>query len=367
MSISRREFLKLAGLTLGAAVLRPDRIARALPDVPQGTRLGRINQAGKVVEMRSQPHWAGSRVRTLYEDELVVWQREVVGPAEGRFNQRWVETPEGYLYASFVQPVENRPNSPLSAIPAGQSGFWAEVTVPYVDLLLDNPPARSPWVRAVLESGGIPRLYYTQVVWIDQIKSADNGVILYRFNEDLGHGFGYGDIFWAEGAAFRPLEAAELTPLSPGVDPAEKKIVVSLYYQTLSCFEGNREVFFCRVSTGAKWDAFGNPVDSWSTPPGENITSRKDISVHMAGGTLEGGYDTPAVSWTTFFATGGIAIHAAFWHNDFGTQRSHGCVNCRPEDAKWIFRWSLPSVDLAQGMVESPYPPGGTHVFVREQ
>ena len=64
----------------------------------------------------------------------------------------------------------------------------------------------------------------------------------------------------------------------------------------------------------------------------------------MAGGTNAAGYDLPGISWTSLFVGDGVAIHSTFWHNDYGTPRSHGCINCRPEDAKWIFRWTEPPV-----------------------
>ncbi len=50
----------------------------------------------------------------------------------------------------------------------------------------------------------------------------------------------------------------------------------------------------------------------------------------------------------TFNQPAGAAIHGAFWHNDFGVQRSHGCVNVSPEDAKWIYRWTTPFLSLDQ-------------------
>ena len=37
-----------------------------------------------------------------------------------------------------------------------------------------------------------------------------------------------------------------------------------------------------------------------------------------------------------------IAIHAAHWHDDFGTPVSHGCVNLTPDDARWLYEWALP-------------------------
>ncbi len=51
------------------------------------------------------------------------------------------------------------------------------------------------------------------------------------------------------------------------------------------------------------------------------------ISVHMAGGTVDAGWDTPGVPWCVFFSGNGVAIHSTFWHNNFGTARSHGCLN----------------------------------------
>jgi lipoprotein-anchoring transpeptidase ErfK/SrfK len=37
---------------------------------------------------------------------------------------------------------------------------------------------------------------------------------------------------------------------------------------------------------------------------------------------------------------GGYAIHGAYWHNNFGTPMSHGCVNLSLPDARWFFNWA---------------------------
>jgi hypothetical protein len=47
-----------------------------------------------------------------------------------------------------------------------------------------------------------------------------------------------------------------------------------------------------------------------------------------------------------------VAIHSTFWHYNYGTPVSHGCVNCLPEDAKWIFRWTSPAVVYDPGMLD---------------
>lgn len=367
--LSRRDFLKLAGASLGALALRTYNQGLPLLQFPNAERFGRVCIDGRV-DVKAAPSDSAATVSTIYSDAVVEWLREVIGPMQGRINQRWVETPAGYIYAADLQPVRNLPNTPLTAMPEGKIGFWAEVTVPYVDLYLDNPPPRSPWAKDLIETYRLnPRLYYTQVAWIDQIKTDDTGRIYYRFNEDVGYGFGYGDIFFAEGAAFHPLTEEEIAPIHPEVDPNIKKVVVdrTANYQNLSCLEGNTEVYFCRVSTGTVWGASGNAGDKYLTPLGEHTTWRKIISLHMSGGTTGAGYDTPAVSWTTLFSGEGIAVHAAFWHNDFGSPRSHGCVNARPEDAKWIFRWTTPAVSLEQSDIQLQWPNGGTHVIVKER
>ena len=106
------------------------------------------------------------------------------------------------------------------------------------------------------------RLYYGQVVWLDQVGTDTTGKIVYRFNELPGHGYGYGDLFLADAAAFRPLTSDDVSPINPNVDPATKKITVDLTpeHQTLSCFEGKNEVYFCRISSGDDQAQFSTPV-----------------------------------------------------------------------------------------------------------
>jgi lipoprotein-anchoring transpeptidase ErfK/SrfK len=226
--------------------------------------------------------------------------------------------------------------------------MWAEVTVPFVDVILNSKPSSDSWVEARVDQGLPVRLYYGQVFWVDSIKKNDQGQVLYRVNPNYYGGL---DMLWAAAEAFRPVQDEELTPIHP--DAADKRVEVNVTYQTLSCFEGEREVYFCRVSTGAKFNASGEVVDNWATPVGEHQISRKFISLQMSGGTTGAGYDLPGIGWVTIFATGGVALHSTIWHNNFGDAMSHGCVNMLPEDAKWVFRWSLPNVPYDPGMLDS--------------
>ncbi|HEY5902543.1 MAG TPA: twin-arginine translocation signal domain-containing protein, partial [Anaerolineales bacterium] len=219
-TLSRRDFLKLAGLGAGTLAMRgfhrPAQLPMRLPQFPQGERLGRVAVTPNFysTELKPKPSDQATAIRNVAQDEVVVWNREVIGSTMfGGTNRRWVETPEGYLYASHLQPVRNLPNTPINAVPEGKQGFWAEVTVPYVDLQLQAAPI-SPSIKYLLETSQPIRLYYGQVVWLDQVAS-DGSSVFYRFNEAPGHGYGYGDLFMADGAAFRPLTDADVSPIHP--------------------------------------------------------------------------------------------------------------------------------------------------------
>ncbi len=371
--LSRRDFLKLAGLGLGALAFKDVKLFRLeqfsapkqLPEFPASKVIGRVVDNG--INLRSGPsNVSGEILRKLPADTLVEWQREVVGTVTGGFfNQKYVDTGEGYIYGSVVQPTRNLPNPTISEIPAGKSGFWAEVTVPYVDLAHEGNNV-SPWLRDHIEYNFPPRLYYGQVVWMDKIR-AENGFVEYRWNEDAngrGYGYGgsYGEYYWGDGRGFKVLTDADVAMISPDVDPAEKTMLLNLEQQTLACYEGKREVFFCRVSTGKLHDPVtGLRSDTYITPPGTLLTHWKIMSKNMTAGSESSGYSTPAVPWCVYIQ-GGIAIHGAHWHNAFGDPRSHGCVNTLPEDAKWLFRWSHPFVSLDAGEERRSLPDHGTIV-----
>ena len=356
LALSRRDLLKLAALGVGGAALRPWQRLFNLPEFPEAERLGRVCQG--MVHLKTKPDYDSESVGTIYEDTILPWIREVVGRWPWRNNQRWVETPEGYVWSPYLQPVRNQPNKTVDSLPqhGEDTGMWVEVSVPYVDAVIANPPARSRWLQYRLGNGQVPRLYYNQILWVDQIKTNEDGTKWYRINERYGNP---GDIFWAPAEAFRPLTEEELAPINP--DVADKRIVVDVNYgvQALSCYEGNTEVYYCRVSSGKEEGS--TPLSPYATP-GYPIW-RKLFSIHMAGGTNADGWDLPGIGWTSLFVGDGVAIHSTFWHNNFGEPMSHGCVNVSPDDAKWIFRWAHPVVPFDKGDI-TIVGEGSTRVFV---
>ncbi len=368
--MNRRDFLKRSALGLGGLALLHEPVYRARPwfygkdaftsDWQVGEKFGRVCQ-GKV-DIRKKPFSDSESVKSIYDDAVVPWLREVVGEAPGGYgSSRWVETPDGYIYASRLQPVWNKPNKPLAALPVTPTGkgMWVEVSVPYSEIILKRP-ASSMWLKEKIKANLPIRVYHNMILYVDDLEVQPDGTTLYRVNERYGNP---GDLLWVNAEALRPITEEEISPIHP--DAADKHVEVNLTRQSLTCYEGKHEVYFCRVSSGAKFDSEGNAVDVWSTPPGQHPVYRKLVALHMSGPKTG---DWPAVGWTSIFAQGGVSIHSTYWHNYFGVPRSHGCVNCAPDDAKWVWRWLYPSVGGEPGDIDvsGKWPPVGTMVNVSE-
>jgi lipoprotein-anchoring transpeptidase ErfK/SrfK len=336
-AVSRRDFIKLAALGVSGLAMRPwDGLFR-LPDFPEGERLGRVCHGRW--DLKARPDADAATVDVVFDDAVLPWLREVVGNySPWRNNRRWVETPRGYIWSAYFQPVRNQPNIPAAEIPSTSigPGMWVEVTVPYVDVLAVNPPLH-PEFKWRHENGRPLRFYYSQVLWVDQMRTQPDGRLFYRINEKYGN---RGDLFWGDARAFRPLTEEDVAPITPEVE--NKRIEVDITYkrQHMSCYEDDREVYFCRISSG---------VAAGSTPVGNHSIWRKLVSIHMEGGTAQAGWDTGGVGWTNLFTGNGVAIHSTYWHNNYGEPESNGCVNVAPEDARWIWRWTNPSVTYDPG------------------
>lgn len=122
------------------------------------------------------------------------------------------------------------------------------------------------------------------------------------------------------------------------VKPNERWIRVDLSRQTLTAYEGDTAVFTTLVSSG---------IEGHDTPTGTFRLHAKHVTATMADDlAADGPYSIEDVPWTMYFH-GSYALHAAFWHERFGHQRSHGCVNLAPRDARWLFFWTSPDLPSA--------------------
>jgi len=362
-SITRRDFIKTSAAAAGMLLLTPSQRWFIQEEFPEADQIGRVvvgvRRERGIVDIKAKPDYDAATVGTYLEDEVVPCYQEVIGKWPFRNVQRWVETPEGFVWAPNIQPVKNFPNQTMDALPEGREGIWMEVTVPWVNAELANPPYRSSWWKLMESKFFPPRLYYSQIVWVDRVEIRADGSSYYRVNERFGNP---GDILWVPGEALRMLTEEDMAPIHPEAE--EKQIVVdaSMARQTLSCYEGGREVYFCRISSGAV--PAETPLTAYGSD-GFNIY-QKFNSLQMSGGTNEAGWMIPGIGWASFFYPGGIAIHSTFWHNNFGEPTSHGCVNVAPEDAQWIYRWANPVVGYQEGFRDVAGTTVGTKVKVIE-
>jgi hypothetical protein len=120
-----------------------------------------------------------------------------------------------------------------------------------------------------------------------------------------------------------------------------KWIEVSIFSQSMTLWEGDTPVYVTLVSTGR--DGVGDPKKTLSTPQGMFRIYQKHITTTMDSAVADHEFELRDVPWVMYFSAG-YALHAAYWHDDFGKGRSHGCVNLAPIDARFAFMWSAPDV-----------------------
>jgi hypothetical protein len=165
-----------------------------------------------------------------------------------------------------------------------------------------------------------------------------------------------GAVEWIAAADVRVFQPA---PPPPMLEPGERWIDLDLDGQILVAYEGELPVYATLVSSGA------------TTTPTETGVYRmwlKESEGDMTGLSGEDPYSVATVPWTQFFSPErGLALHTAYWHDQFGTRKSHGCVNLAPRDARWLYFWSDPQVPagwtMVAGVVEAP----GSIVRVRSK
>jgi lipoprotein-anchoring transpeptidase ErfK/SrfK len=132
--------------------------------------------------------------------------------------------------------------------------------------------------------------------------------------------------------------AEPTSPMSPQLPPnapleaqtGGKWIEIDLSSQSMIAWSGRTKVYSTRVSTGT-W--------KYPTVKGTFRIYSKIRSQRMRGGTGRDRYDLPNVPHVMYFYRD-YAIHGAYWHNNFGRQMSHGCVNLPLRAASWMYNWA---------------------------
>jgi hypothetical protein len=147
-----------------------------------------------------------------------------------------------------------------------------------------------------------------------------------------------GDFEWYMIGAGEWIEQRQVALVRPDSERPEgvqgdRWISINLYEQTIAAYDKGELVFASLVSTG---------LQGWWTRPGVFQV----YDVFEADG-MQGAFEADRsdfyyledVPWVLYYDED-RALHGAYWHNNFGYQQSHGCVNLSPADAQWLFNWA---------------------------
>lgn len=114
---------------------------------------------------------------------------------------------------------------------------------------------------------------------------------------------------------------------------AGRWIDVDLANQVMTAYYGAQPLLVAQTASGTN----KNPTDKGTFPTFWRLASQR-----MQGDNLFAAdyYNLDAVPYISYFHPSGEAIHGAYWHDNFGTQLSHGCVNVSLPTAQWVLTWA---------------------------
>lgn len=338
--LTRREFLKLTAAGLLGVAAAGLNLDPALADAPE--QYGRVTVG--LLSIYDRPSPDGKQIKQYWRDLVLPITGTAINDDEKAYNRIWYRIgDEGYAYSGSLQPVRTLLNEPVSSLPP--AGILVEVSVPFTDAHLE--PSKTSRVAY--------RLYYETTHWADlAVYEKAEKRIWYRLWDDK-----FDTYYYAPATHLRLLGEDDLSPISPHVANANKSIEIRLIQQLVVAYEHSTPVFAARAATGGKFRS-----GTYSTPTGRFLTYHKRPTRHMAAGDLTAsGYDLPGVPWVLYITESGISLHGTYWHNDFGRPRSHGCINLTPKAAKWLFRWTEPTVPPGE---KYAYKDFGTFVEIIE-
>lgn len=162
-----------------------------------------------------------------------------------------------------------------------------------------------------------------------------------------------------------PLEEQTSLAQVLGVEvvSSERWIEVDLSEQKLTAHEGDSVFLETQIASGLPWTP---------TPTGEFRVWGKFRYTKMEGGKGKYYYYLPNVPYVMFFENSdvpgrkGYGLHGTYWHNSFGTPRSHGCVNLPTAAAKELFYWTGPTLADGKSTIRASDENPGTRIVIHE-
>jgi hypothetical protein len=353
--VTRRKLLKLIAATAAVSALSPVLHASAhypVPpepdddhdddvDTPYTDHWVRIGRAIHAIAFYDQPSASATRLNTRYRDQSFVILGEVRAPFSAH-NDLWYKTLLGYVHSAWVLPMRIYPPQPFIH-DVGEWGFWGEISQVFTEAYAE--PSR--------QSRHIYRFYGGNVFHVVDAFEDAHGTGWYKVYDEFPPTSPTHQ--WVLARDVRRVPRSEMSPIHPFA--GEKHIEVDIDAQRLTCYEGSQIAFTTLVSSGLAGET--------ATPIGNTCVLLKQPSRHMSNHPYPDGpeplgdlFDLPGVPWNVFFDLSGTAIHGAYWHNDFGIRRSHGCLNVSQEAARWIYRWTHPIGGYEDDFIQSNWRVG---------
>lgn len=145
-----------------------------------------------------------------------------------------------------------------------------------------------------------------------------------------------------------------------GLAANEKWVEVRVTWGYLIAYRGDKPVYVTAISPGID----GIAARSHATARGRHYVDWKLISADMSGTDKQQFWLVDEVPWVQYYK-GNFAFHGAWWHNDFGRPKSHGCVNISPPDAKHLFEWMDPPLPQGWYAASAHWRVKGTLIYIR--
>lgn len=143
----------------------------------------------------------------------------------------------------------------------------------------------------------------------------------------------------------------------------ERWVEVDLSDQKLRAWDGDQLFLETLVSTGLSFSP---------TPTGEFRIWTKFRATKMSGGVGRNYYYLPNVPYVMFFENAqvpghrGYGLHGTYWHNDFGKQKSHGCVNLPTPIAEKLYQWTSPLLSDGSNSQRASADNPGTRIVIHD-
>ena len=257
----------------------------------------------------------------------------------------WWSTSEGYVALDALRPSQN-PWSTLWTVPDGLlalTGWWGATTTDAN--VRAGPSTEAPKV------GHLPPGNLVKVLVEGPGEDVQGSATWYRID-----GGRYAGGWIHSSIVKRAAQPRANTTPPPSGAASGRWIVVDRSRHSLTLVDNGQPAFVTYVALGvAGRETPTGTYSTWGKYRADDMTS---ASVRDPGGY----YDLPNVPNTQYYLDGGFAIHGTYWHDDFGTDESHGCVNVTWTDGRYLFSQTLPFV--LDGQLTTPTGQPATDVVI---